>query len=476
METNRKASRGFSRRDFMKSTAAQAAATVLAAPAALMASGANGRVRVGLIGTGGRGQTHLDLLLGMHRRGLAIEPAAVCDVFTRHRQRAKEKLESAIPGDFLVTTDYRDVLARSDIDAVCIATPDHWHAKIATDALAAGKHVYCEMPMVHALADAPALVSTWQASQRVMQVGVQRTSDGRYREANRAIQSGKIGQVLHAQTEYFRNSGMGQWRYIGLSRDMSPRNIDWAMFLGREFDLAPQLKFDRALFAQWRCYWPLGSGLFGDLFVPRLTPLLVALGLGYPRRVVCTGGIFLEYDGRDVPDTATLVADYAEGCQVLVTSTLGNDHPIETCIRGHHGTLRFDLSRDGFDFIPQRPQVTRQRGVNPEHISAFKPADETEAHWENFLAAVLESNPARCHNPPDLAAAAAVTAYLGRESYLRGQVLEWDAIAHRPRVSGSDYARDWETRSRTNTLPRPQSPNDYQKLAGEWADDQTDPA
>jgi predicted dehydrogenase len=371
-----------------------------------------------------------------------------------------------------------------DVDVVVIATPDHWHARMAVEALRSGKHVYCERPLTHTIPEAREVLDAWTASGRVMQVGVQRTSDSRWRAAHEFLRGGGIGKVLQAQTEYFRNSSMGQWRSIGLSRDMTPSNIDWEMFLGTRFGLAPKMPFDRARFAQWRCYWPFGSGPFGELFVDRLTQMLLATGARYPRRVTAGGGIFWEQDGREVPDTATFIADYDEGLQMLVTATLCCDHKIEQCIRGHLGTIVFDLGRDGFDVLPQRPQVANGAAVKRQHVSAPRPADETVAHWENFLEAISRNDPAFCHNPPDLAAAATVTAMMAAESYRLGKVLEWNGSG--VVESGPQFTAHWETRSQqrslraegrplARTLDRPVPPA-YQKLAGPWSDELLDPA
>ena len=352
----------------------------------------------------------------------------------------------------------------------------------------AGKHVYCEKPMTHTLEESQQVLAAWRKSGRVMQVGCQRTSDGRWQAAHEYLCAGHLGKVVQAQTEYFRNSGIGQWRYIGLSRDMTPSHIDWPMFLGTEYGLSPDVPFDRALFAQWRCYWPFSSGIYSELFVHRLTELLLATGLRYPKRVTSGGGIFLEYDGRDVPDTATLIADYAEGCQLVVSSTLCNDYPFDVCLRGHYGTLRFDLSKDGFDFLPQRPQVTRMRDLRPEHISVPKPQDETLAHWENFLQAIHSNQPSLCHNTPELGAAAVVTTALGAASYRQGVVWEWDSATQRAMPSNPAYAQGWEALSQSQSLPShpagwqpsvthrsQQRPPDYQKLAGPWQSE-IDPA
>ena len=173
----------------------------------------------------------------------------------------------------------------------------------------------------------------WQKNQRVMTVGVQSMADPTWRKANEMIRAGKIGHVAQAQTSYYRNSSVGQWRYYRLSKEMNPKTVDWEMFLGHDFEviegepLGPTAKdepFDRAVFGQWRCYWDFGGGMFTDLFVHQMTHLIPAMGVRFPGRVVGGGGLYLEYDGRDVPDVATIVADYDEGCQLIITATMSN--------------------------------------------------------------------------------------------------------------------------------------------------------
>ncbi len=484
-----------SRRCFLKTGAAGAAAAgamgLLGSPAPIRAASLNSRLRVGFVGTGGRCNAHINAVLKMQQADKGVEAAAVCDVYNVNRDKAAERIQKAVGTDPKKTGDYRDLINDSDIDAVCIVTPDHWHAKQTIEALEAGKHVYCEKPMTHTIQEAQDVVAAWKKTAKIMQVGVQRTSDGRWKAANQFIREGRIGKVIQAQTEYYRNSGMGQWRYYRLTREMTPKNIDWKMFLGTEFGLAPEMPFDRAIFRQWRCYWPFGSGLYTDLFVHRLTQIITAVGVRYPRRVAGGGGIFLEYDGRDVPDTATIVADYDAGLQILATATMCNAHPIEQCIRGHHGTIKFDLSADGFEFEPERPQVTRTSKLQSMHVEAYRPEDETYAHWENFLAAIERNDQQACNNPPDLGAAAIVTVTMGAESYRLGKVYEWDTEQEKPVESSPAYAATWEAMSANRSAPRHvpgwapydedptfsrQIPNDYQKLEGPWPDDRTDPA
>src|SRR5262249_28925869 len=156
--------------------------------------------------------------------------------------------------------DYRRLLDLREGDIVCIATPDHWHAKMTIDAAAAGKHIYCEKPMTRTIEEAHAVVDAVRRHNTVMSIGVQWMADPALREATEMIRRGDIGHVLQAQTSYYRNSNVGQWRYYPLTADMTPRTIDWDMWLGTNFSvfpntpLAPRRSFDRAVWAQWRCY------------------------------------------------------------------------------------------------------------------------------------------------------------------------------------------------------------------------------
>ena len=162
---------------------------------------------------------------------------------------------------------------------------------------------------------------------------------------------------------------------------------------------------------------------------------------------------------------------------------------IEQCIRGHHGTLVFDLSRDGFDFLPQRPQVTREPELRREHVAAARPQDETLAHWENFLEAISHSDPALCNHPPDAAAAAVTTVALGVESYRTGIIWEWDPDRRYAIAANSGFAEHWERLSHHGAMPNHpagwsrdpahgsrQVPPSFQRLAGPWPDEGSDPA
>ncbi|HVJ83979.1 MAG TPA: Gfo/Idh/MocA family oxidoreductase, partial [Planctomycetia bacterium] len=417
----------FSRRGFLGG-AAGALALGASAHAAGRVLGANETIRVGFIGVGnlwggapeGRCQAHISHILKMTKEKKPVQAVAVCDVFNRYREDSAAKIdkgngEAGISAKCKKYADYRELLADKDIDVVCIATPDHWHAQMTIDACKAGKDVYCEKPMTHTIEESYAVVDAVKQHNRIMQVGVQSTANPIWGHAYDQIANGRIGKVVHAQTHYYRNSTEGQWRYYALKPEMTPSNIDWDMFLGHKFGLAPKVPFDRARFAQWRCYWDYGGGMFTDLFVHRITRIMKTTGLREPHRVIGAGGIYLEYDGRDVPDVSTIVADYGEGCQVMVTACMTNDFAIDECVRGHLGTIVLDET-NGYEIFDQRiaggPKASWESGrppagsgviVKPEGV---KKGDMTYQHWENFLACCRDRKAENLNNPADLGAAA----------------------------------------------------------------------
>jgi predicted dehydrogenase len=472
-----------SRRDFLAASAAGAALAAVPALAATSTKSPNSRLRLGFIGVGGRAQAHLDSASQIQKEAQTIEIASVCDVFNRYRDQAVAKIRDRVGYEPKATGDYREIISDSTIDAVVIATPDHWHARQTLAALAAGKHVYCEKPMTHTIDEALAVHKAWKESGRVMQVGVQSTSLPVWQAINKRITDGGIGKVLQYQTEFFRNSDCGQWRYYELTEDMSPKNIDWKMFLGTELGLAPEMPFDRAVYGQWRCYWPFGSGMFTDLFVHRTTSMLAATGLRFPGRVVGAGGIYLEYDGRDVPDVATVVADFPEGVQGLVTATMCcEDTPIKQLIRGHYGSVVLGTGEEfsGYDFVAERPQVTHDRSYKSGHVEVGKVENTSLAHFQNFVDAVRADDPGAVNCSPELGAAAMTIVKLGARSYREGKVFHFDSDTMTYSDGNNSWAKGWEDMSHAGAKPKHVPgwhagdkgsllvPKPYQKLAGPW--------
>jgi predicted dehydrogenase len=466
--------------------AAGAAAGAILSPSAL-ANPADQRLRIGFIGPGRRGfGSHVKTLTLLRKQGRPVDLTAVCDVYRVHRERAVEYIHKETGAKPQAFVDYRDMLAGGNlVDAVCIATPDHWHARQVLDALAAGKHVFCEKPMTHTLEESLAVVSAWKESGRVMQVGVQSTSMPIWNEVREMLNDGRIGKVVQFQTESSRNSLFGMSRHNEITPEMTPQNIDWERWLGVKEGLAPDLPFDRATFGQWRCYWPFGYGMYSDLFVHRVTTMLLATGLRFPGRVVGGGGIFLEFDDREVPDVATVVADFYEGVQGLVSSTMVSEKTtIQHVIRGHHGSLVFDPEifgkRQAVEFIPERPQVTLDSSLKPHTIESQQVPNQDLAHFANFLDAIEANDPARVNNPPDLGAAAVAMVTLAVRSYREGKVFHCDPSTGAVRNGDASWANHWEQLSKQQAKPphipgwhagdkgSTLRPPEYQKLAGPW--------
>jgi predicted dehydrogenase len=506
------------RRDFLKTSAAVGAAMSLTASSYAKVRGANDRIGVGFVGVGGRAQAHLDVINKLAKANKGVAPVAVCDVWDGLEKqyetggKTRTYLQGLYPSAKKVgldaddkkhvVKDYRRLIELPEVDVVFIGTPDHWHAKISIDSAMAGKDVYCEKPMTKTIDEAHQVVDAMQKYNRVMTVGVQSMAEPRWREVNKLIKDGSIGHVCQAQTSYYRNSSMGQWRYYRLWKEQNPKTVDWDMFLGHNFKinggppLGPspkEMPFDRAVFAQWRCYWPFGGGMFTDLFVHQTTHTIAAMGVRYPARVVGGGGLYLEYDTRDVPDVAAIVADYEEGCQFLITATMINDYPIEEVIRGHLATVKF-TTRDkkmGYEIFPQsiggapgRPKVAGEE--KGELQAAIPDRDTTPELWDDFLECVrMRKRETMC--TPELGAAAFTTVAMGVKSYREGKSLFWDKEQRKAVDADPSWASRWEARSKKHGKSNQVAgwhadekgstitPENYQKLGGPWLNGQ-DPA
>ena len=502
------------RRGFLQTagaaTGALAATGAIAHPAiGAGVKGANEKINFAMLGPGGRGMSsHAKHLRDMKGEGKLIDVIGVCDVWdggpTKFDKNGKgTELRGLYPAadyfglkhdDKLVTKDFRKILDSKDVDAVVIATPDHWHATMAIAAMEAGKDVYCEKPMCHTIDEARRIYETQLKTKQIMTVGVQSTANPIWKQAHEMIAEGKIGKVMQGQTSYYRNSGMGQWRYYGLTEDMNPKTVDWKMFLGTEFGLAPEQPFNRAKYAQWRCYWDFGGGMYTDLFVHQLTHLIQAMGVRFPRRVVGGGGLYLEYDGRDVPDVATVVADYDEGCQVLIAATMCNDHQLDEVIRGHTGTIQFNEALGQIKLIPQeiggKPAPPGQNRTEGETFkTSFNRANDadTRALWDHFIGCLRSRNPETLC-PPETGYAAIATVNLGVDSYRHGKAYFFDKATGKVSDADDSWAKRWEKVSHERGKPEhvmgwkadplygsTVTPLPYQKLEGDWIDGK-DPA
>jgi len=260
---------------------------------------ANDRIRIGLIGAGIIGHYDTDTALKVE----GVELAGACDLYSGRLDYAKEKWGK----DFYTTKDYRELLARPDIDAVLICTPDHWHEKMAVDALKAGKHVYCEKPMIQQIHEGHAIIDAQKASGKVLQVGSQRASSVAILEAKKILESGMIGELTYIQAYCDRTDTRDAWNY-SIPRDATPDTVDFDRFLGH----APKVDFDAKRFFRWRNYKDYGTGAAGDLIVHLLTGIHTITDSYGPEKVYGIGELKYWKDGRDAYDIINALMSYPE--------------------------------------------------------------------------------------------------------------------------------------------------------------------
>ncbi len=398
------------RRGFIAAGTAAAAATWTAASYGRI-QGSNDRLRVGFIGVGGMGGNHINAIAGL-KDANNLDPIAVADCWTKRAEAAAGKV-----GAKEYFQDYRKVIDRNDIDYVTIATPEHWHSRQTIEALESGKHVYCEKPMTHHIPEALAVVKAQKETGKALQVGVQGMSDDSYESAAEAIESGECGLVVQAQIEYVRRYGpAGPWRdpdaiqaELGDSR-AKPADLDWNAWLGH----APQMDWDPHHYFEWRNYAAYSGGIATDLFIHRLTRIMKACKLTYPRRVVGMGGIWQWPDGRDLPDNFEMIVEYPRGMTVYVLGTQSNRVGIDHMIRGYRGTLYFTptgwVIRDKDDKVLASHQKTGAEDISLHH---------TNLH--NHI-----RNGEELHCPAELGLAGVVAVNMANESWRTGRMMGWD--------------------------------------------------
>ncbi|MDF9798124.1 putative dehydrogenase [Catalinimonas alkaloidigena] len=261
---------------------------------------ANERINIATIGVGGMGfgDTHAALSCGE-----GAELIATCDCYDDRLIHSKEVFGQSVK----TTRDYKEVLDNKDIDAVIIATPDHWHKTIAIEALRKGKAVYCEKPIVQHIPEGHELIKAYNESNLPFQVGSQFVSSLTYEKAKELYQAGEIGKFNFAEAYFDRHSAIGAWQY-SIPPNLEREAIAWEQFLGD----APDRPFDAKRFFRWRNYQDYGTGIPGDLFVHLFSMLHFITGSHGPERVMATGGLRYWDDERDVADVMLGMFDYAE--------------------------------------------------------------------------------------------------------------------------------------------------------------------
>jgi predicted dehydrogenase len=381
--------------------------------------GANERLNIGVIGCGGMSNAHMKALLQM-KKSDNIDITAVCDVYTKRLDQAKELTKAQ------AFKNYQDILENKNIDYVLIGTPEHWHYQMTVDAISAGKHIYVEKPMTHTIEQAKDITEKIAASQLKLQVGVQGMSDDSYETAHKMIQEGALGKVVMAHIDYSRNYQDDFWAYE-IDADAKPGvNLDWEAWLGP----APKRPWDPRRYFQWRRYWDYSGGIATDLFIHRVTRIIKAVGLQFPDYVVGTGGTWNFVDSvAEIPDTFNMMLDYPEKITVMLVSSLANDMPIRHVIRGHEATLEF--TREGFTITPQKQSkqaiisgTGESLGGNKQFTHIKTGAEDITLHHRNLQAAIRKNEPLKCdHN---LGFYGVVACMMGVQSMRNRKYLKWD--------------------------------------------------
>jgi predicted dehydrogenase len=410
---------------------------------------ANDRIRLGVIGTGIIGFYNIRSALTVP----GVELAAVCDLYTGRLTRAKE-----LYGEDLVTTrDYREILARNDIDVVLIATPDHWHDIITIAAMKAGKAVYCEKPMVQQVAEGHRVIQAEKQFKAKFQVGSQGVSSIVMKKAQDLYRAGEIGDLILVEAAYDRHSSLGAWQY-SIPPDASPDTIDFDTFLGD----TPKVPFDPVRFFRWRNYQAYGTGIAGDLFVHLFSWLHWIIGSDGPTRVYGSGGLRYWKDGRDVPDILTCVVDYPQAAthpafnlQIRVNFVSGGGGESSLKLVGSEGTMRIagdtlTLSRapfpakpgyGGYDSLATFPKAIQEEFERqydlkyydrPDSIkepsevvyAAPDEYDDRADHWANLIAAIRDGKTIVENATYGLRAAGPSLA--ANDSYFTKRIVTWD--------------------------------------------------
>jgi predicted dehydrogenase len=408
-------------------------------PAAPVA--ANDHIQIALIGAGGQGQ--YDTGIAVQVPGVKL--LAVADCYDGRLAHAKE-----VWGDEIQTTrDYREILARTDIDAVIVGTPDHWHKQVSVDAMRAGKDVYCEKPMIHLYADGPEMIEAAKATGRILQVGSQRVSSMVYEKAKALLAAGAIGKLNMVTAHWDRNSAIGAWDYT-VPLDASPDTCDWPRFLGT----APRIPFNAEQFFQWRKWKAYGSGVAGDLFVHLFSGTHFITGSKGPTRGMATGGLRYWTDGRDVPDVMLGLFDYPEGfnLSLRVNFVAGGPESEGLMFTGDEGTMEINGNSVSVSRVPRENEPgftvgTFTEAMQKQILTAYHatypvmhpegapapgyekyeaPAGYSDSydHFKNFFAAVRSRKPVVEDAVFGFRAAGA--ALLSNASMERGGVVQWD--------------------------------------------------
>ncbi len=393
--------------------------------------------------------------IGMQGSGLlsdAIQlPGAECvgaaDLYDGRHTLAKEITGNS---NLFTTRKYQELLDRKDIDCIIAAVPDFWHKRVVVDACNAGKDIYCEKPMSHAIPEGFDMIDAARKNNRIVQIGSQRVSSNLCEKAKEMYHDGAIGDVENVELTLGRNDPTGAWEYPP-PFDLSPQTLDWDTWITG----APKIPFDKFRFARWRCWKEYGTGVGGDLMVHLLSGMMFTLGWNEtPRSAQALGGIFRWKDGRNMPDIHTVLFDY-HGIPVYVRLGLGTETPELARFMGPKGILdasEFNLRHSpqkGVDTAPSYyasgfPQKMRdeyykqwyeehavtpgQEPVSDDISFSGHDWDDMKPHIWNFFQAVKTRK--SVVEDAVFGNNAAIACHMANESYFRQKKVIWDDSSH----------------------------------------------
>lgn len=361
--------------------------------------GANNTIRIGVIGAGGR----MEGLLESAEKAGPHQIVAVSDVYGPHRDRVKERSG----GSATTHLEYREVLEK-DVDAVIIASPDHWHVRMAADALAAGKDVYLEKPVTHTIEEGAVLTKAVRSGNRILQCGMQQRSWQHFRDAVDLIQGGSLGRVVQVRTYWWQNYNRG-WAAIRKATDVQA--LDWKMWLGG----APEQSFSEEKFSHWRWFWNFGGGGMTDLFTHWIDVAHWAMKQDTPRAATMLADKYI-FEAWDCPDTIQAAFRYP-GFDVVYEGMMSSsidDGGLE--FRGTEATLKIDRSQFG---VYREGAEGKQNPV----IAGRSYRDGTIDHMANFFECVKSRKEPNA--PVETGVAAARAGHIGNISYKQGKMISW---------------------------------------------------
>ena len=395
-------SSGNSRRTFLKKSALLSAGLTLTSSAAKQALGANDRVRVGCIGVGQRGHNRLRSV-----QNNGGEVVAICDVNEDMLDSAAREVVGGKPERYRY---HEQLLDRKDIDAVVIASPDHWHHDHIVDAIAAGKDVYAEKPMTRTLDEGQNVVKVATESDRIVQVGNQRRSGAHWEKARELVASGAIGALRFVRTWDTRYRPEDP--YVRRAAIFKESRIDWQRFLGR----APSRPFDPVRCSAWRWFWDYAGGLMTDIGPHRLDVAHWISGTEGPRSVVCNGGNYHSPEW-ETPDNVHAILDCGTFC---INFNVHFMNGYDSGGAGYYGTGGTIHQQHGKMVLADTKGKVVEQWATP---------GEGEAHMKNFLDCVKSRK--QPNSPVHVANKVIAGAHLGNLSYRTGRRVHWDVRQER---------------------------------------------